>query len=460
MNGSVTFCSMETSRSIPTKVLCLIGMNDNSYPRFSYEPGFNLIIAKPKKGDPSNKNEDRYLFLETLICAKENLYISYIGQHIRDNSIIPPSVIVSELMDYLEETFGEELRKHLITTHPLHPFSPDYFLKSSELFSYSNENLKCAEKLFMKGNKDTPFIESPLPLPDPEFKNLTLKDLSRFFTNPSKYILQERLNLSLEIQEESFEDRESFALKGLERYQVDQAILNGRSVEFECDTLFSIARSNGSLPHGTVGEYEYEKAFKTISDFSASLEKHLKDKEPQTLQVEINLGDFTLKSSVNDLFENQLVKYRCAKIKPKDMLSLWIEHLAFGAASDTAKENSILAGLDQKRKFEAWEYFQINNSKAVLESLLSLYYKGLTKPLSFFPSASFTYAEKIINGKDEITALQAAKTELLGTEYISGDLNDPYLNLCFKNRDSLDKEFMETAITAYGPLLENRKKLL
>jgi exodeoxyribonuclease V gamma subunit len=437
-------------------------MNDGTFPGISYEPGFDLISAKPQPCDPSLKNEDRYLFLETLISASEKLYISYIGQHVRDNSIIPPSVIVSELMDCLEETFTlpeKELREHLLTTHHLQPFNPNYFSKGSSLFSYSKESLHCTKALFKKEHTDSGFIEDSLPLPEEEFKTVNIKDLSNFFANPSKFLLHNRLNLSLKIQDESFEDRENFTLEALERYNVDQTLLNGLSARIEREDIFKLAEASGMLPHGTVGEYEYEKAFKTISDFSDSLEKHLKDKEPQTLQVEINLGDFTLKSSVNYLFENQLVKYRCAKIKPKDMLSLWIEHLALGAASDTAKENSILAGLDQKRKFQAWEYFQIDNSKAVLESLLSLYYKGLTKPLSFFPSASFTYAEKIINGKDEITALQAAKIELLGTEYISGDLNDPYLNLCFKNRDSLDKEFMETALTVYGPIIKNRKKL-
>ena len=462
LNGSVTFCAMEPSRNIPTKIICLIGMNDGTFPRLSYEPGFNLISTKSQACDPSSKNEDRYLFLETLMSASEKLYISYIGQHVRDNSIIPPSVIVSELMDCLEETFTlpeKELREHLLTTHRLQPFSPDYFSKDASLFSYSKESLHCTKTLFKKEHTDISFIEGSLPLPEEKFKTVNIKDLSNFFANPSKFLLHNRLNLSLKIQDESFEDRENFTLEALERYNVDQTIFNGLSARLEREDLFKLAEASGILPHGTVGEYEYEKAFKAISDFSDSLEKHLKDKEPQTLQVEINLGDFTLKSSINDLFENQLIKYRCAKIKPKDMLSLWIGHLAVGAASDTAKENSILAGLDQKRKFEAWEYFQIDNSKAVLESLLSLYYKGLTKPLSFFPSASFTYAEKIINGKDEITALQTAKTKLLGTEYISGDLNDPYLNLCFKNRDSLDKEFMETAITVYRPIIENRKKL-
>ena len=70
MNGSVTFCSMETSRSIQTKVLCLIGMNDNSYHRFSYEPNFNLIIAKPKKVTRPTKMKTDTFFLKPLFVQR------------------------------------------------------------------------------------------------------------------------------------------------------------------------------------------------------------------------------------------------------------------------------------------------------------------------------------------------------------------------------------------------------
>ena len=462
MVGSVTFCAMESSRSIPAKVICLVGMNDGTFPRLSYETGFNLITSKPKGCDPSAKNEDRYLFLETLICAKEKLYISYIGQHVRDNSIIPPSVIVSELMDCLEETFilpGKDLRAHLLTKHPLQPFNTEYFVKKSPLFSYSAENLKCAETLSKNENNDFIFLENPLPAPQEGFKTVDIRDLSIFFNNPCKFLLQKRLNLSLEIQEESFEDRENFSLDGLERYLVDQALLDGLSAKLSREDLFKLADAGGMLPHGIAGESIYENAFNNVSEFVTSLKKLTKDEEAHSLPLDINLGDFRLIGNINGLYENRLMKYRCAKIKPKDIISLWIEHLTLDIVFHSGKESSILAGLSDKRTFEAWEFNHINNCDAHLHSLLELYYQGMSKPLPLFAEASFAYAKKFYKDQDKDLALQAADKKLTGDKDRSGDLDDAYQKLCFRNRDCLDEEFIKTASTIYDPIMQNRKKL-
>ncbi len=462
MVGSVTFCSMEASRSMPARVICIIGMNDGTFPGLTYKPGFNLISTKPKPCDPSSKNEDRYLFLETLISAEDKLYISYIGQHVRDNSIIPPSVIISELMDCLEETFilpEKELRRYLLTKHPLQPFSPFYFEKGSHLYSYSAEYLKCAETLSENINTDTAFIENSLPLPEEEFKTVDIRDLSNFFANPSRFLLQNRLNLSLEIQEESFEDRENFTLKGLERYAVDQALLTGLSAGLSRENLFKIAVARGMLPHGTVGESTYGTAFKNVDEFLRSLEIFTKGKEIRTFSLDIKLGDFILKGNINNLYENTLVKYRCARIKPGDIISLWIEHLALGIAAPMEKNSSILSGFSDKRTFEAWQFDYPDDSKNILLGLLKLYYKGLKGPLPFFPEASFAYVKYFLKEHEKDMALKAADKKLIGDEYSSGDLSDAYQNLCFKDSGCLNETFIETAEAVYGPIIKNRNKL-
>lgn len=83
-------------RSIPFKVVCLLGMNDGVYPRQLAPLGFDLMSQKPKRGDRSRRDDDRYLFLEALISAQQKLYISYIGRSIQDNSERFPSVLVQE----------------------------------------------------------------------------------------------------------------------------------------------------------------------------------------------------------------------------------------------------------------------------------------------------------------------------------------------------------------------------
>ncbi|MFH1124424.1 MAG: exodeoxyribonuclease V subunit gamma, partial [Pseudomonadota bacterium] len=101
MTGGVTFCAMLPMRSIPFKVICLVGMNDDAYPRESKPLSFDLMAKHPRPGDRSRRHDDRFLFLEALLSARERLYVSYVGQDIQDNSRLQPSVLVSELMDYL-----------------------------------------------------------------------------------------------------------------------------------------------------------------------------------------------------------------------------------------------------------------------------------------------------------------------------------------------------------------------
>ena len=131
ITGGVTFCALKPMRSIPFKVICLIGMNDGAFPRTDRHLSFDLMAQKPRLGDRSLRADDRYLFLETLLSARERLHISYVGQSIRDNSEAPPSVLVSELLDYVAQAYelpGEDILKdHVLVRHRLQAFSPAYF---------------------------------------------------------------------------------------------------------------------------------------------------------------------------------------------------------------------------------------------------------------------------------------------------------------------------------------------
>ena len=103
--GGMTFCAMVPMRNIPFKIICLLGMNHQSFPREGMKIGFDLIDRHPRRGDRSKRDDDRYLFLETLLSARERLIIFYTGQSIRDNACIPPTVVMSELLDYIEQGF-------------------------------------------------------------------------------------------------------------------------------------------------------------------------------------------------------------------------------------------------------------------------------------------------------------------------------------------------------------------
>ena len=190
-------------RSIPFKVIGLLGMDDDAYPRPTRSLGFDLLAKNPQPGDRSRRNDDRYLFLEVLLSARERLHISYVGQSIQDNSPRPPSVLVSELLDYLEAGYsisGKEIRGQIIRRHRLQAFSPEYFKKSpsGRFFSYSTENFEAARQAQNLLPKGKPFIAQGLPEPPPDWRTVEIGQLIRFFGNPSQFILNQRLGIYLE----------------------------------------------------------------------------------------------------------------------------------------------------------------------------------------------------------------------------------------------------------------------
>lgn len=143
--GAVTFATLLPMRAVPFRQVCLLGMNDADYPRRASRPDFDLMAlpAQIRPGDRSRREDDRYLFLEAVLAARDNLYVSWTGRSQRDNSEQPASVLVGQLRDHLAAGWrlegseelakaGEHLLLALTTEHPLQPFGSDYFLRQEE----------------------------------------------------------------------------------------------------------------------------------------------------------------------------------------------------------------------------------------------------------------------------------------------------------------------------------------
>src|SRR5204862_2382522 len=135
----LSFCALKPMRSVPFKVICLLGLNDTAYPRHDRAPGFDLVAQHPKRGDRNIRDSDRALFLEALLSARQVFYLSYLGQSLRDNQPLPPSVLVSELLDYIGQTFDVAIDEFVIR-HPPEAVSGGTVEERSRFFTYSWAN--------------------------------------------------------------------------------------------------------------------------------------------------------------------------------------------------------------------------------------------------------------------------------------------------------------------------------
>ena len=219
--GGITFATPMPMRAIPFEVVCLLGMNDGDYPRRAIRNDFDLMqhSGQYRPGDRVRRDHDRQLMLEAVLSARRVLYISWAGHHVRDNSEQPPSVLVSQLREYLAAGWrGEaDLLQERTWTHPLQPFSRRYFEEGSPLRTYASE--------WRAAHTQTEVVaalpEMAVFAPDVA---LTVMQLTQFVRNPAKTFFRQRLSVYFEPDDSTVEDEEVFQLDGLQAYGLVQQL--------------------------------------------------------------------------------------------------------------------------------------------------------------------------------------------------------------------------------------------
>jgi exodeoxyribonuclease V gamma subunit len=450
MTGGVTFCAMLPMRSIPFRVVALIGMNDGAFPRQGGPPGFDLIARDPRRGDRSLRDEDRYLFLEAVLSARDYLSISYIGQSIRDNSEIPPSVLVSEFLDAIDRGFNPGMDRNaesrLVVKHRLQAFSRDYFNGTSALFSYSAEN--CAALLDRRSNPWEPaqFIGTPLAPPSAEWQDIPLAKLLRFFDNPARYLLENRLGIRLEDTAVPLEEREPFAIGGLDAYALKQELLEIRLQGGDVRNFLPVARCRGVLPPARHGEELFAAAVEEVSGFAATVQEKVAGKSLLApLDFELNLGGFRLTGRLDRIWQDRLIRYRCAKMKAKDKVRAWLEHLVLNTVNrEGYPRETLLLMADSSIR-----YGEVENAAVILQTILDLYGEGLTVPLRYFPESAMEYAKK------QEWRVDRARTRWAEGFNYPGEGEDPYFRLCFGQMDPFNADFERVSRALLEPLLRH-----
>ena len=220
--GAVSFCTLMPMRAIPFQLVCLLGMNDGDYPRPQSPLDFDLMRNDYRPGDRSRREDDRYLLLEALLSARRQLYVSWVGRSIRDNSERPPSVLIGQLRDHLAAGWrsadGGDLLHGLTLEHPLQPFSRAYFDAPSVqgidgLYTYAREWRDVHREY---GGETTEAPLSPPVLDAP----IGLRVLSDFLANPVGAFFLQRLKVRFGEEQLTGQDEEPFELNGLDVWQL------------------------------------------------------------------------------------------------------------------------------------------------------------------------------------------------------------------------------------------------
>ncbi|MGI9277364.1 MAG: exodeoxyribonuclease V subunit gamma [Endozoicomonas sp.] len=441
--GQVNFCTLMPMRSIPFKVVCLLGLNDGAYPRSIPPAGFDLIAQHSRRGDRSRREDDRYLFLEALLSAREKLYISYVGHSIKDNTERVPSVLVTELLNYCEQSFAGEqscIRRQLLTEHPLQPFSPSNFLPGGELFSYAHEWLSAAQH---NPKAESPFLLHSLPTPEEQVDTIELSELLRFYRNCCKHFFNRRLKVYFEEGDEQLPDTEPFTIDGLEAYSLKQGILESLLTRGDdLSELQTNLKATGQLPHGAFGELLLEEQQKQLNKMVTRVREAIVT-PADDVEVNLNIEGQQLTGWLKQMYDTGLVRFRPARTKGRDIMLTWIEHLCY-CASVPSPEFTLLYGLDNQILFNP-----VSQAEALeqLGNLIEHYHKGHNEPLAFFPETAYTWLTA-----DDEKATKAAIERFNGGFY-PGENSDAYIGRCYPLLEPVFDDMTRLSTDLMQPLM-------
>jgi exodeoxyribonuclease V gamma subunit len=449
LTGRVSFCNMVPMRSIPFRVVCLIGMNGADFPRTQRPLSFDLMARHPRRGDRSRRRDDRYLFLETLLSAREVLYLSWIGNDQRDNSLKVPSVVVDELLDYLQRGYrlasDAGLAEHLVLRHPLQPFSRAYFdCRDGRLFSYARSWSDAARA--EAGAQIPAFFEAELGPPQEDLRTLDIEDLIRFLRNPAGYFLTQRLGLRLPEEGEIPEDSEPFAADSLERYALRQCVLRGLLGSRDRGSILTRSRGEGVLPHGAPGDLLLDEQLVEAEPFVQRLKARLSG-AMEPIEVDLLLAGFRLQGQLGDLQPEGLLDYRFGTLNAKDRLRVWVRHLVLNLLAPEAIEPvSTYVANDQTLTLAP-----VKDPAALLEDLLALRWEGLCRPIAFFPESSLAWAEQRYG-----SAFEQAWS---GRYNPAPEQADMAVRIAFRGRDPIDVQFEDVSARILQPILEHSETI-
>ncbi|NYT66688.1 exodeoxyribonuclease V subunit gamma [Alcaligenaceae bacterium] len=478
--GSVTFATLMPMRAIPFKQVCLLGMNDGDYPRTRVPVDFDLMSGDYRPGDRSRREDDRYLFLEALLSARERLHISWVGRSITDNTPRAPSVLLGQLRDHLARgwtlaansfTASLSLLDAITIDHPLQPFSLKYFPanpSASSLFTYASEwRASAVENVNAVVNAST-----AVPLPAMQCQeDMSLRELSGFLKQPAQAFFAQRLHVVFQSAQDVADDHEPFGLDGLEKWRLQNeliqaqaaAIAKGQDPAQARDACLAVIRGRGELADGSFADLMAADITalmdELFQDYQVALRRWpLADTIGQQLHYTYKTADGT-PITVSDWITNlrmdaqgnrALVCLETSNLtegrhyRSDRLITHWVTHVAAqldGQALTTLVISK--AGMVELSPIDS------GTAQDIFTTLLQAWYEGMKRPLPLAVRTGFTWLR---GGKD---ALGSAQAVYEGGYLQQGEVErSPYLMHCYPDFSTLisSGEFTDLATHLLGPL--------
>ena len=404
--GTLTVCTMLPMRSVPHRVVCLLGVDDGVFPRKQPPDGDNVLADDEWIGDHDVRSEDRQLLLDAIMSARERLVVIFAGSDPRSGATIPPAVPIGELLDSLDTTArtgdGEPVRSKITTRHPLQPFDASNFtpggLGARAGFSFDLAGLRAVRAASRERRPAVPvFGREPLPARDDDGL-VSLNDLVRFFNHPIRALMYDRAGLWIARPDEAPDEQIPVNLNGLDAWSIGERLLRLRMAGNEPESLIAAEWRRGYLPPRALGQKAIQHITEQVEDLVQTAQPFLTDR-PAPYEVLAELAGVRLTGTVSGVIGDSIVHVSYSKLAAKHRLRAWLELLAL-TVDDPSRAWQALTigrgGCSQIRAVDAtW-------AGKILADLIALRAAGLREPLPFSPKTSAEYAALRYRGRQPV----------------------------------------------------------
>jgi len=403
--GTLTVCTMVPMRSVPHRVVCLVGLDDGVFPRLGVVDGDDALARNPMTGERDIRSEDRQLLLDAIGAATEHLVITYTGANEHSGQPRPPAVPLAELLDTLDVTTPEKVRDRIVVEHPLQPFDVRNVERGALVpgapFTFDPTVLRAARVALGERTDRPKFLAEPLQPPPPY--DVVLEDLVTFFKDPVKGFFR-ALEYTLPWDVDGVEDAMPVDINALEEWTVGDRMLNDVLRGMSAEQAQQAEWRRGTLPPGRLGWRKATEIREQVERLAAAA-RQCRQADAQAYDVDVDLGSGRrLTGTVSPVFGDRLVSVRYSKLDGKHMLESWIPLLALIAHDPARVWCAVCIGRQKRGTTPVVEGLGWPEEDAVevLRELVAIYDAGRREPIPLPIKTSYAWAAARHHGEDPV----------------------------------------------------------
>ena len=477
--GTLSVCTLVPMRSVPHRVVCLVGLDDGQFPRVSTIDGDDVLARAPLTGERDPRSEDRQLLLDAVMAAGDTLVVCYTGADEHTGASRPPAVPLAELIDSAAHTVGVDpalAKRQIVTRHPLQPYDARNLrvrglIEAAEPFSFDRTSEAGARAGAGPRRTPPPFLPMPLPARGrpPGEEDLTLADLKEFLTHPVRHFLRHRLQVGVPLEHDEVLTAIPIELDALQKWEVGDRLLRGVLAGHDPVGLMTAEHLRGTLPPGQLGEADFHKITADVQGLITQTAP-LRAGTPRVLDVAIELGDGRLLTgTVAGVFGTRIVSVGYSSLRARQRLLSWLDLLVLTLARPDESWTAHAVGKTRGGPTRALAGPLDERAREWLRDLIALYDEGQRAPLAAPLKTACGWAEGHLQeqmGSDR-TAIDVAGaawiTDSNSALGIPGEDADAWHRQVFGESASLEvllrAGLAETAWRIWGPLLSGAEKV-